>query len=94
MTQNEAKAYVADSKNWHVIGVTDYARVLKLEYKSLTYIAIQTKHLNMREWFINKEVVTDWVKALYYIYDAEHDCMGYACRPTQMANEVWQESKK
>ena len=23
MTQNEAKAYVADEKNWHVIGVTD-----------------------------------------------------------------------
>lgn len=94
MTQNEAKAYVANMDNWHVIAVTDYVRVIRLQYKSLTYIAIQTKQMAMREWFINKAVVMEWVNALYYTYDAEHDCLGYACRPTQMASEIWQESKK
>ena len=94
MTQNEAKAYVADEKNWHVIGVTDYTRIAKLEYKSLAYISIQTKQMNMTEWYLNKKAVIEWSNSLYYSYDKEHDCMGYACRPTQMANEVWQESKK
>lgn len=94
MTQNEAKAYIADENNWHVIGVTDYARIAKLEYKTLAYITIQTKQMNMTEWYLNKKAVIEWSNSLYYSYDKEHDCMGYACRPTQMANEIWQESKK
>lgn len=94
MTQNEAKAYVANRDNWHVIAVTDYARVIRLQYKSLTYIAIQTKQMNMAEWYLRKEVTIEWSNSLYYIFDQEHDCMSYACRPTQMAYEIWQESKK
>lgn len=94
MTQNEAKAFVANKDNWHVIGVTEYARIIRLQYKSLTYIAIQTKQMNMTDWYLHKEVVIEWINSLYYIFDQEHDCIGYACRPTQMANEIWQESKR
>ena len=94
MTKNEAKAYIADEQNWHVIGVTDYARVAKLEYKTISYIAIQTKHLSMAEWYRYKEVVEEWHNSLYFVYDREHDCLGFSTRPTHMANEIWEESMK
>ena len=94
MTLNEAKAYIADENNWHVIGVTDYFRVRRLQYESLTYIAIQTKRMNMTEWYLNKKVVIEWDNSLYFSYDKEHDCLEYSLRPTQMSQEVWKESKK
>lgn len=93
MTQNEAKAYVANKDNWHVIGVTNFARVTKLEYKSLTYIAIQTKHKNITEWYRSKEVIIEWSDSLYYRLDKENQCLGYAIRPTEMSMEIWKESK-
>ena len=94
MTQNEARAYVANMDNWHVIAVTDYVRVIRLQYRSLTYIAIQTKHMNMTERYLHKEAVIEWSISMYFSYDQEHDCLNYAVRPTQMASEIWQESKK
>lgn len=94
MTQNEAKAYVADDRNWHVIGVTEYARVAQLDYRSLTYIAIEVKRMNMTEFYLNKDTTLEWSPALYYGMDKAHHCLGYTIRPTQMAMEIWQESKK
>ena len=95
MTQNEAKEYVNDINHWYVVGTTEYARVRRLDYENLTYIAIQTKHMNMTEWHLHKEAVIEWTNSLYYKYDKEHDCFdGPPVRPTEMSMEIWRESRR
>ena len=94
MTQNEAKEYIANPNHWYVIGVTDYARVCRLDYGSLSYIAVQTKHKNITEWYRNKTVIIEWSNSLYYRLEEENRCLGYPIRPTEMSMEIWKESKK
>ena len=94
LSKREAKAYVEDDRHWAVIGVTDYIRVRRLVYKNLSYIAIETKRMNMASFYMEHKVVIEWTKDFYYTFDAENNCLSYSIRPTQMIDEIWEESKK
>lgn len=94
MTQNEAKAYIADEKNWHVIATSEYVIVKRLEYRSLAFIAIDTKHMNMARWYLDNETVHEWSTSFYYEFSTEHDCLTTVIRPTNIEVLIWKESKK
>jgi len=96
MTQNEAKEYVNDINHWYVVGATDYARVRRLDYGDLHYAAIEHKRVtNHTEVYLEKAPAkTGFQRASCYLFDIEHDCLGYSVSETEMIKTIWKESKK